>query len=212
MTVKGDVDARILDYHARFTRFYMTSYAIRSLKKNPQGLSPLEKSQIKRCVANGNRVLEWPLNLSPIQKDKLRSIADAPYTTVSFVCLFIISACQCFPFLVQDNAGALENVTEIARLMKEIAIDAEDKPYAHGSLLLMRVEALWSSLETEKNRTSLETPMETHTRSFFPEMNPNGVQQEINELGLPEMEMFRDLLHDFPVFPGEESARMPGAS
>jgi hypothetical protein len=166
------------------------------LKKTPEGLTALQKSQIKRCVANANQVLAWPLKLNPIQKDKLRSIADAPYTTVSFVCLFLISACQSFPFLIQEIPEALDNVTEIARLMKEIAIDVEHKPYAHGSLLLKRVEALWSSLENEKNRISQKTPMETPTRSFLSDINQTGVQQEINELGLPEMEMFWDFLCD----------------
>lgn len=81
-------------------------------------------------------------------------------------------------------------MTEIARVMKKIVIDVDHKPHAHGSLLLKRMETVWSSLETQQNRTGLDISMETDTGSLLPETNQSGVQKEINELGLPGMEMF----------------------
>lgn len=91
--IQASEQGTFLDFTARFTRFCITSYAIKFLRSSSQNLTPLQKDQIRRCVACANHVLEWLLGRSPIQKDRLRYIDDTAWVMDSFCCLFIISVC-----------------------------------------------------------------------------------------------------------------------
>ncbi|KUJ11090.1 uncharacterized protein LY89DRAFT_739303 [Mollisia scopiformis] len=139
-----------LDYHGRFTRFCLASYAIKCLRISSEGLTQLQRSQLQRCVSCANHVLEFPLTRGTIEKDNLRYVDDAACIIVSFCCVFLLSACQAFPSELVNVSECLENVTDAANLMVELAINQDHKPHYQGSFLLKRVETLKAALEMSR--------------------------------------------------------------
>ena len=57
-----DERGAILEYHARFTRFCVNSYAVKHVRNSPQGLTPLQSDQIQRCMACASHVLDWSIS------------------------------------------------------------------------------------------------------------------------------------------------------
>jgi hypothetical protein len=88
-----DERGTLLEYHARYTRFCITSYAVKHVRNLPQGLTSLQRQQIQRCVACASHVLEWPISRGPIQKDKLRYVDDSAVISM-FSLLSCLTHCQ----------------------------------------------------------------------------------------------------------------------
>jgi len=153
-----------LEYHGRYTQFCITSYAVKCFRSSPQGLTPLQTAQIARCVKCANHVIDWPLNSGPIQKDRLRYVDDSACIMISFCALFILSTCQTFTSCIPDISECLNNVTEAAQLMVDLAINSEQKPYIQGAAILKRAEALRAALENARhneNRSNLDVPTDS---------------------------------------------------
>jgi hypothetical protein len=161
LTSFADDRGAFLEYHARYTRFCITSYAVKCVRSSPQGLTSLQTNQIARCVECANHVLDWPLSRGPIQKDRLRYVDDAACIMISFCALFILSTCQAFTSCIPNIAECIDNVTEAAQIMVDLAINSEQKPYIQGASILKRAEALKVALENARNnesRANLDTP------------------------------------------------------
>lgn len=148
-----------LDYHGRFIRFCLASYAVKCLKISSEGPTPVQQSQLQRCVSCANHVLEFPITRGPIDKDSLRYVDDASCIMVSFCCIFILSACQAFPSVIPNISQSLDNITEAAHLMIELSINKDHKPYLQGTLVLKRVEALKAALEASRLHEQQEAPV-----------------------------------------------------
>ena len=193
-----------LDYAGRFTRFCITSYAIKCLRNTPQGLTPLQKNQIRRCVSCANHVLEWPLSRSPIEKDRLRYVDDSACIMISFCCLFILSACQSFTTSIPNIENSLDNVIEAATLMVDLAFNAEHKAHIQGSFILKRAESLRTAVEHLRTQERNGINFEPLTESHVPAVQDNsslifeGLDHVLNEDGFFGMEPIWDFSLLFP--------------
>jgi len=90
---------------------------------------------------------------------------------ISFCCLFILATCQTFTSCIPNIPDYLDNVTEAAQLLIDLAINADHKPRAQGTFIMKKVESLRSALQNVKNndiRTSFEVPEGTDD-SFNPD-------------------------------------------
>jgi len=101
-------------------------------------------------VACAIDVLDWPLSLNPIQKDRIRYVPDSSCIMVSFCGLFVLSACQTFASYIPNIDENLEYVAEAAQLMLDLSINAEHKPHIQGTYILKRVEEVRKALEHSK--------------------------------------------------------------
>ncbi|KAE8442670.1 hypothetical protein EG329_002968 [Mollisiaceae sp. DMI_Dod_QoI] len=203
--INAEPHGQFLDYHGRFTRFCIASYAIKCLNIPSEGPTDLQRSQIQRCVSCANNVLEFPLSRGPIEKDNLRYVDDAACIMVSFCCIFILSACQAFPSIIPNISECLDNVTDAGHLMVELSINQNHKPHIQGLFLLKRVETLRAALETSKphdpHRSNLEEPAEVTLSSPRIESSKlmlEGFDQLFHEDGLFGIEP----IWDFSLFPG----------
>lgn len=153
----GDVCGVVLDYLGRCARFNINSYATRYLRSSSEGLSPLQNDQVRRCTAYASDVLDWLLNLRPIQKDRFRCVCESASTMVSFCCLFIIASCQTFSSSVPNVFESLDKVTTAAQLMMDLAPDEEHNAHIQGSLILKRTRAWKAKLEQQRSHESTVT-------------------------------------------------------
>jgi hypothetical protein len=121
-------------------------------------------------VSCANHVLEYPLTRGPLEKDNLRYVDDAACIIVSFCCIFVLSACQAFPTVISNISQYLDNVTDAARLMIELSINHDHKPYHQGTFILKRAEALRAALEMsrlhEQQEANVEEPPESRLSPF----------------------------------------------
>jgi len=183
----ADERGAVLDYLGRYTRFCILSYAVRFLRHSTQeqGLSLLQRDQVRSCVLCANRVLDWPLRLGPVQKDRLRYVTDTRCIMISFCCLFIIASCQTFASSIPNTFECLENVKASARLMISLSTDDESRGYVHGMLILERVKAVQEALERQKDhegdlhRVHLEDSASTHIPSAG-STTPNVMHENLN--------------------------------
>ncbi|KAH9212446.1 hypothetical protein DL95DRAFT_391597 [Leptodontidium sp. 2 PMI_412] len=204
--IQASEQGTFLDFMARFTRFCITSYAIKFLRNSSQNLTPLQKDQIRRCVACANHVLKWPLSRSPIQKDKLRYVDDAACVSCSFCCLFILSVCQTYASIIPNIFDILENVIETAQLMADLQVGFDDSHMVHaqGFFILKRAESLRAALESSKvseRQDSAVISPPASNGSVVPEPPPNlfeGLDLMLSENGFNTMEAIWDFSLLFP--------------
>ncbi|KAK0119957.1 hypothetical protein ONS95_011381 [Cadophora gregata] len=195
-----------LDFTARFTRFCITSYAIKFLRNSPQSLTALQKDQIRRCVACANHVLEWPLGRSPIQKDRLRYVDDTACVMDSFCCLFVISVCQTYASIIPNIFDVLDNVIETAQLMVDLQVGFDDSHMVHvqGSFILKRAESMRTALETsmtldkQQDQAIISPPASTGSTIPEPPIMFEGLDMILNEEGFYAMEPLWDFSLLFP--------------
>ncbi|KAG4438073.1 hypothetical protein IFR05_006439 [Cadophora sp. M221] len=196
----------LLDYFSRFTRFCITSYAIKFLRNSSQNLTTLQKDQIRRCVVCANHVLEWPLSRSPIQKDKLRYVDDTACVSNSFCCLFILSVCQTYASIIPNIFDILDNVIETAQLMADLQVgfDYSRMVHAQGCFILKRAESLRSALEnakvSDRQDQTVVSPSASNS-SVILEPPPNlfeGLDLMMSEDGFNAMEPIWDFSLLFP--------------
>lgn len=166
--INAEPHGAFLDYHGRFTRFCIASYAIKCLRISSQGVTPLQRSQIQRCVNCANHVLDFPLGRGPIQKDNLRYVDDAACIMISFCCIFILSACQSFSSIIPNISECLDNVTDAGHLMVELSINPDHKPHIQGTFILKRVETLRTALESSSLHAYPGTDLDEPTETRFP--------------------------------------------
>jgi hypothetical protein len=131
-----------LDYLGRCSRFWINSYATKHLQTSSSGLNPVQKDQIRRCVLYASRVLDWPLDMSPFQKESLRFVSESSSIMVSFCCLYIVASCQTFGSSIPELFINLDKVVAAAQLMIDMSPDAEHNAHTQGLLILRRIEAL----------------------------------------------------------------------
>lgn len=193
-----------LDYHGRFTRFCLASYAIKSLRISSEGPTALQRSQLQRCVSCANHVLEFPLTRGPIEKDNLRFVDDAACIIVSFCCIFILSACQAFPHVISNVSECLDYVTDAAKLMIELSINESHKPFYQGTFLLKRVDTLKAALEMSRLHDQKEANIEEQSDARLSpaggdsRLTLEGFDQLFNEEGVFGLEPIWDFSMLFP--------------
>ncbi|KAH7410876.1 hypothetical protein BKA64DRAFT_662043 [Cadophora sp. MPI-SDFR-AT-0126] len=195
-----------LDFTGRFSRFCIMSYAIKFLRNSPQNLTPLQKDQIRRCVACANHVLEWPLGRSPIQKDRLRYVDDTACVMDSFCCLFILSVYQSYASVIPNIADILDNVIETAQLMVDLQVGFDDSHMVHvqGAFILKRAESMRVALETSKpadkqqDQAIVTPPASTSSTMPEPPALFEGLDMMLNEEGFYAMEPLWDFSLLFP--------------
>jgi hypothetical protein len=107
----------VLDYLGRCCRFWLNSYATQHLRTSSTGLNSIQQNQIRTCVKYASHVLDWPLDLSPFEKESLRYIPEAGGTMVAYCCLFIVASYQTFGSILPDFHSDLDKVDAAAQLM-----------------------------------------------------------------------------------------------
>jgi hypothetical protein len=146
-----------LDFHGRFTRFCITSFAIRGLRTSPQKLATLHKDQITRCLFCANRLLAWQVGLGPVQKERLRYFSDSGFVMMTFCCFFVLSACQSFSSFIPDVFENLTVVLKTANLMIELEPKAGHKVNNLGRIILQRLESVQRAQENQKSLRGNDT-------------------------------------------------------
>jgi hypothetical protein len=202
LTTLGEVWGVVLDYLGRCARFNIHSYATRYIRNSPEGLSPLQKDQVRRCVVYARGVLDWALNLSPIQKDRFRYVSESAGIMISFCCLFIIASCQTFTSSIPNVFESLDKVVAAAQLTMDLAPDVDHNKHIQGSLILRRAEALRAVLKQrrtyESSGASFASPIETSIQPpdlARQEYIPGGLDLDLDVDGIAAMEPF----WDFPI-------------
>lgn len=199
-TTLGEVCGVVLDYLGRCARFNIHSYTTRYIRNSPEGLTPLQKDQVRRCVVYATGVLDWPLNLSPIQKDRFRYVSESADIMISFCCLFIIASCQTFTSSIPNIFESLDKVIAAAQLIMDLAPDVDHNKHIQGSLILRRAEALRAILEQRRTHESSGTGFANPTERSIPppdlarqEYIPGGLDLDVD--GISAMEPF----WEFPI-------------
>jgi hypothetical protein len=178
----------VLDYYGRCSRFTINSYATKHLSSSPAGLTPIQINQVRNCVIYASRVLDWPLDLSPFQKESLRYISESGGIMVSFCCLYILASCQTFGSSIPDLLNSLDKVTMAAQLMINVAPDVEHNLHTQGLLILKRTEVLRKHRLAESNMLTGLTSQEFMGEEFDFNSNCEGMSA-------------MDLFWDFPILP-----------
>ncbi|KFY80001.1 hypothetical protein V499_01081 [Pseudogymnoascus sp. VKM F-103] len=148
----------VLDLLGRYARFCISNYVVRCLPNSYHGLSSRQKDRVRCCVACANHVLNWPLNLRPIQKEKLRYVSDSGSIMLKFSALFIIAGCQTFSSCIPNVSQCLENVRAVGQLIIDLAGDQNSNAHTHGNLIIDRAKALSLSLEQSDSQETFTGP------------------------------------------------------
>jgi hypothetical protein len=187
-----------LDYHGRCARFWINSYATKHLHSSPTCLTAIQKDQIRTCIVYATRVLDWPLDLSPFQKESLRYVPESGSIMVSYCCFYIIASCQTFASNIPDLISSIDKVVLAAQLMLDMAPDAEHNAHSQALLILKRVEALRRLL---KNNAVLTHDASGLTQSTMPlELSEQETMDDLYNFDLQNQEMSpTDMIWDFPM-------------
>jgi hypothetical protein len=135
-------DLNLNDLRVRFVQFCITTYSIRPLKFNENGIDgllPAQKEAIAMCAEGASNVLAWLLDLELANKDRLRYLYDFGFVMLSFCAFFILQACQAFGSAIPRGDEYIHVVAKASQLMVELAIDPKHAPavYGHSILLLL---------------------------------------------------------------------------
>jgi hypothetical protein len=185
----------VLDYYGRCTRFWINSYATKNLQSSLTGLTPVQKNQIRTCVFHAGCVLDWPLDLSPFQKESLRYIPESGGIMVSFCCLFIIESCHTFGSSILDIHAGVNKVAAAAHLILSMAPDTEHCAHTQGLVILKRTECLRKQLRGRESSLldsvgSVESNPTLGAMTY--ESNSGDYDWSLPENGMSAMELFWD--------------------
>ncbi|CAK7216874.1 hypothetical protein SBRCBS47491_002978 [Sporothrix bragantina] len=143
-----------VDFHYRFTRFCISTYAIRLLRYPSavpaRGLNPLTTEAVSSLVESADAAMHFSsflLELDPIAKENSRYIADFGFAMVTFACWFIIKVSELsvqpqhrqLPRLAMENH--LLNVKRVAQLLSQLALDRKHSPSIYSSRILAAIAA-----------------------------------------------------------------------
>lgn len=146
-----------VDFHFRFTRFCISTFATRTVHHQSTTASSFTRSAINSSLpritaAITNSVLksaevasyccDFMLDLSPLQKDSCRYIADFGFAMISFCCLYIINAFELFGSRHATLGTYIRKVEQSARLMIELSVGSNSCPKTYGEWILARIENL----------------------------------------------------------------------
>src|ERR1700761_2731561 len=73
-----------LDFHFRYARFCISSYALRFIQAHPSSLTSSESASVKQCMQYALDILDWTMDLSPVGKDALRYMSDFGFVMITF--------------------------------------------------------------------------------------------------------------------------------
>lgn len=172
-----------MDYLGRCARFWISSYATRHLQSSRTGLTNIQKNQVHTCIVNAINVLDWPLNLSPFQKETLRYVPESGGVMVSYCCLYIVATCQTFGSTIPDLFVNLDKVIDAANLILEMAPDSEHNMNTQALLILKRVEVLQKELGASSMRPG----------SHFPDHIDESFEWGFYEEGMSALELIWDV-------------------
>ncbi|KIW93703.1 uncharacterized protein Z519_05017 [Cladophialophora bantiana CBS 173.52] len=111
-----------LDFHFRYARFCITSYALRFIQVSTGNLSGSERESVKQCVQYALEILDWALHLSPVSKDTLRYMSDFGFVMIAFVALFVIQVHDRVQPVYAELKDALNRVDALSKLMADLAV------------------------------------------------------------------------------------------
>lgn len=141
-TIPGDRNGTTLDYLGRYTRFCISSYAIKCLRATPDSLTATQTQQVRRCAVLANNVLDCVLDIGPVQMDQLRFITDSALALLSFCCLFLMATIRTFPSVLHSVDNCIYRVERFAQVMMDLTTRSDRVAYIYGSLILKRVTIL----------------------------------------------------------------------
>jgi hypothetical protein len=128
-----------LDFHFRYAKFCLSSYALRFIQGHPNSLTSSEAASVKECMQYALGILDWTMNLSPVGKDALRYMSDFGFVMITFAALFVVQVCQNVRSVYAELEGALGRVSELAELMIDLAVGSGHFTAQLGRSLQLRV-------------------------------------------------------------------------
>lgn len=142
-------------FHYLFTRFCLRTFGTRTIHQqmiSSQGHAsgrtastitndaPALVSSVLKSAAAAAQCCDFLLELSPLQKDGSRYIADFGFSMVAFCCLYIIRAYELFGGKESALTTALDSVEQVASLMEGLSVGYNHCPAAYGRWLLARLD------------------------------------------------------------------------
>jgi hypothetical protein len=111
-----------LDFHFRYTKFCINSYALRFIQGSPSSLTSSESASVEQCMQYALKILEWTMELSPMAKDALRYMSDFGFVMITFGALFVVQVCQRVQSVSAELETALGRVSALSELMMDLAV------------------------------------------------------------------------------------------
>ena len=189
-----------VDFHFRFTRFCISTFATRTVhhqslattgltdgesSPSPAKISAAITLSVLKSAHIASHCCDFMLDLSPLQKDSLRYIADFGFAMISFCCLYIINAFELFGSRHAVINNYIRKVEQAAHLMVELSVGSNNCPRVYGEWILARVEALEAGSLTSVSRdargSGLLSELHAHRHSSADSQEP--VLQAENEDG-----------------------------
>jgi hypothetical protein len=102
--------------------------------------APAVITSVLKSATAAAQCCDFLLELSPLQKDGSRYMADFGFAMVSFCCLYIIRAYEMFGGTQSTLATALDSVKQVASLMEGLSVGSNHCPAMYGHWLLARLE------------------------------------------------------------------------
>lgn len=142
-----------VDFHYRFTRFCISTYALRLLRypavhgpgeQQKQGaLNPEAVTSLLESADAAMHFSTFLLELNPLAKERSRYIADFGFAMVAFACWFITKVSE-LPTNSQHPQPSVEkhllSVKKVAHLLEELALDRKHSPSIYSSRILAAIE------------------------------------------------------------------------
>ena len=162
-------------FHYRFTRFFISTYATRLIYRQGDSsnsttgtsstniLSPPIVRIVLRSIEAAVDCCTVFQDLSPLQRDHTRYIADAGFNMIAFPCFYIISAAEMLSGMGVSMKTHLQSVKRVAELMIDSAVDDTHGPFVSGKKILARLAATTAKAPSERNMSDLQQPGETQT-------------------------------------------------
>lgn len=161
-----------VDFHYRFTRFCISTYAIRLLRypavpdgqqgaQNSSDHSNLNPETVSSLVESADAAMQFSmflLELNPLAKEHSRYIADFGFAMVAFACWFIIKVSELPVHPQPAMEKHLLNVKRVAQLLAELALDRKHSPSIYSSRILAAIEPAPSQMD----ETGREVPHSTY--------------------------------------------------
>jgi len=198
MIFLDDVRGGTLDYYGRCGRFWLSRCATKHLQRPSPELTPFQRVQFRTCITYAIRVLDWPLDLSPFQKDSLRYMPESAAVMISYCCMFIIASCQTFGSSMPELYAILDKVEAAAQLMLSMAPDIEHYTHVQGLLILKITTSLRKpsgGADVAVQRNSRQ-PEKSTSLGLANHEAVSGIGSSVGRVGTPTI----DRIWDFSMF------------
>ena len=155
-----------LDFHFRYARFCISTYALRFITLAGTPLTRTQRESVKYCVDCAASVLNLILDLNPVHKDGTRYMSDFGFVMLAFACLFILQAYQTIEIVLEERVEKLDLVAAMAQLMIELGPASDHCAVLYGRSLQQRLKNIHQQNEKLSNEDQRRNGLDSATASL----------------------------------------------